>query len=63
MVRAAKVCGRTFKPPDRLIKSLFRPYLHMYSHSDELEEVGIISLTGVKIENDPEMERLFGVSK
>lgn len=34
----------------------------MYAHSNELEEVGIISLTGVKVEHNPNMEMLFGVS-
>jgi hypothetical protein len=40
-----------------------RPYLHMYTHSNELEEVGIASLTGVNIESNPEMEALLGVSR
>jgi hypothetical protein len=39
-----------------------RPYLYIYAHSNELEEVGIISLTGVKVEHNPDMEMLFGVS-
>ena len=34
----------------------------MYAHSNELEEVGIISLTGVKVEHNPNLETLFGVS-
>ena len=38
-----------------------RPYLYMYAHSNELEEVGIISLTGVKVEHNTDMEMLFGV--
>lgn len=36
--------------------------MYIYAHSNELEEVGIISLTGVKIEHNPDMEMLFGVS-
>jgi len=36
--------------------------LYIYAHSNELEEVGIISLTGVKVEHNPDMEMLFGVS-
>ncbi|KIJ56915.1 hypothetical protein M422DRAFT_23046 [Sphaerobolus stellatus SS14] len=38
---------------------LRRPYMHMYIHSNELEEVGVISLTAVKVEYTPEMEALF----
>ena len=33
----------------------------MYQHSNELEEVGIISLTGVKVEHSTHMEILLGV--
>ncbi|KAL7281993.1 hypothetical protein ACG7TL_003460 [Trametes sanguinea] len=39
---------------------LRRPYLHMYAHSNEVEEVGVISLNGVNIESNPEMEALLG---
>ncbi|KAI0052618.1 kinesin-like protein [Auriscalpium vulgare] len=39
---------------------LRRPYLHVYKHSNELEEIGIISLDGVNIESNPEMEGLLG---
>lgn len=39
-----------------------RPYLHIYSHSNELEEVGIVSLEGVNVESDPHKEMLLGVS-
>lgn len=42
--------------------SLTRPYLHIYAHSNEIEEVGIVSLTGVNIESDPHKESLLGVS-
>lgn len=38
-----------------------RPYLHIYSSSNELEEVGIASLTGVNVESNPEMETILGV--
>lgn len=34
----------------------------MYAHSNELEEVGIVSLTGVNVESDPQKESLLGVS-
>jgi len=39
---------------------LRRPYLHVYARSNELEELSVISLTGVKIEHNTEMETLFG---
>ncbi|KAF8576210.1 kinesin-like protein [Ramaria rubella] len=39
---------------------LRRPYLHVYARSNEVEELSVISLTGVKIEQNPEMETLFG---
>lgn len=38
-----------------------RPYLHVYLHSNEVEETGVISLNGVNIESNPEMEALLGV--
>ncbi len=38
-----------------------RPYLHMYSRSNELEEVGVVSLTGTNVESDPQKEMLLGV--
>ena len=34
----------------------------MYAHSNEVEEIGVISLTGVNVESNPEMEALLGVS-
>lgn len=40
---------------------LRRPYLHMYARSNELDEVGVISLAGAKVEYDPTMDDLFGV--
>jgi hypothetical protein len=33
----------------------------MYNHSNELEEVGVISLTGVKVEPSVDMVALLGV--
>ena len=39
-----------------------RPYLHMYKHSNEQEEIGIISLDGVNVESNPDTEALLGVS-
>ncbi|KIM22677.1 hypothetical protein M408DRAFT_28517 [Serendipita vermifera MAFF 305830] len=39
---------------------LRRPHLYIYSHSNELEEVGVISLTGVKIESSVDMVALLG---
>lgn len=41
---------------------LVRPYLHVYTHSDEQEETGVIGLHGVNIEYNPDMENLLGVS-
>ena len=38
-----------------------RPYLHIYKHSNELEETGIVSLSGVNVESDPHKEILLGV--
>ncbi|KAG8900937.1 kinesin-like protein Klp8, partial [Tulasnella sp. 403] len=40
--------------------ALRRPYVHMYAHSNELEETGIISLSGVKVEYNADMESLSG---
>ncbi|CAG7848173.1 Kinesin-like protein unc-104 AltName: Full=Protein immaculate connections; Short=DUnc104 [Serendipita indica DSM 11827] len=39
---------------------LRRPHLYIYQHSNELDEVGIISLTGVKVEHSTHMETLLG---
>lgn len=39
---------------------LRRPYLHVYAHSNEVEETAIINLSGVNIERNPEMEVLLG---
>jgi hypothetical protein len=40
-----------------------RPYLHVYKHSNEIEEVTVIGLDGVNVESNPEMETLLGVSR
>ena len=34
----------------------------MYTQSNELEEIGIVTLTGVNVESDPLKESLLGVS-
>ncbi|KAG5732272.1 Kinesin-like protein [Termitomyces sp. T112] len=39
---------------------LRRPHLHIYKHSNELEEIGIVSLSGVNVESDPHKEFLLG---
>nr|GAT46132.1 kinesin-like protein [Mycena chlorophos] len=39
---------------------LRRPYLYIYSHSNELEEIGVVSLDGVNVESDPQKEALLG---
>lgn len=41
---------------------LRRPFLHMYTHSNEQDEIGIVSLTGVNVESDRQKEQLLGVS-
>ena len=33
----------------------------MYKHSNEVEEVSVVNLSGVNIERNPEMEALLGV--
>jgi len=39
---------------------LRRPYLHMYAHSNELEEKGVVNLNAVNVESNPDMEMLLG---
>ncbi|KAH9950145.1 hypothetical protein B0H21DRAFT_831130 [Amylocystis lapponica] len=39
---------------------LRRPYLHIYAHSNEIVETGVVNLNGVNIESNPEMEALLG---
>ncbi|KAG6918495.1 hypothetical protein DXG01_013855 [Tephrocybe rancida] len=39
---------------------LRRPYLYIFAHSNELEETGIVSLSGVNVESDPHKEFLLG---
>lgn len=46
----------------RAILTPQRPYLHVYKHSNEIEEITVISLDGVNVESNPEMESLLGVS-
>jgi len=62
----AMVCPKTVKNQRKdmmiVIDVISRPYLHMYAHSNELEELGIISLSGVNVQNDPLKESLLGVS-
>jgi kinesin family protein 1 len=45
------------------IAPYFRPYLHMYARSNELEEKGVINLNAVNVESNPDMEILLGVSR
>lgn len=62
MVCSQKVRWALYVPLERkLTLRLFRPYLHIYSHSNELEEIGIINLDGVNVESDPQKELLLGV--
>lgn len=39
---------------------LKRPYLHLYTNSSETDDLGVISLTGVNVECDPQKEALLG---
>ncbi|KAF8264294.1 kinesin-like protein [Lactarius quietus] len=39
---------------------LQRPYLHVYKQSNEVEEITVISLDGVNVESNPDMESLLG---
>ncbi|KAF8659518.1 hypothetical protein AX16_001817 [Volvariella volvacea WC 439] len=39
---------------------LKRPHLHMYAHSNEIDEIGVVSLVGVNVESDPHKEMLLG---
>jgi hypothetical protein len=41
--------------------ALLRPYLHVYKHSNEVEEITVISLDGVNVESNSDMESLLGV--
>ena len=62
MVRLEKVRFRIICVHSRgAYRKPSRPYLHMYAHSNEIEEIGVISLTGVNVESNPEMEALLGV--
>ncbi len=62
MVRPEKVCTCSHPVIAALAHSRsHRPYLHVYLHSNEVEETGVISLNGVNIESNPEMEALLGV--
>jgi hypothetical protein len=58
------VCAPTVRTPPQFRTWLIlrRPHLYMYNHSNELEEVGVISLTGVKVEPSVTMVALLGVS-
>ena len=46
-----------------MLTGVSRPHLHIYAHSNELDEVGVISLSGsgVKVEHSSTMDTLFGV--
>ena len=45
-----------------IVTLFLRPYLHIYSQSNEVEDLDIISLEGSKIEFDAATDALFGVS-
>lgn len=63
MVRPEEV-GRVANYSTSALTHIFvviRPYLHQYAHSNEIEEVGIITLSGVNVESDPNKASLLGV--
>src|SRR5260221_3374197 len=63
MVCAPKVMKLSIRPPHfGLFSHSDRPYLHVYKHSNEIEEVTVIGLDGVNVESNPEMESILGVS-
>jgi len=62
LVRASKVIGPDNLLCRTLLTDCFRPYLHIYTHSNELEEDGLISLHGANLECDTQKEELLGVS-
>ena len=62
LVRSQEVSHSQSNTRMALIVSLRRPYLHMYARSNELEEVGVVSLAGTNVESDPQKEMLLGVS-
>jgi len=45
-------------------QTINRPHLYIYSHSNELDELGVINLNdrSVKVEHTAEMDTLFDVS-
>ena len=47
-----------------LTYGFIRPHIHVYAHSNELDEVGVISISGssVKVEHSADMDALFDVS-
>jgi kinesin family protein 1 len=42
------------------VHALPRPYLHVYKQSNEVEEITVISLDGVNVESNSDMESLLG---
>lgn len=64
MVLLATVCLSASMCNAKPYTPAFRPHLYMYAHSNELDEVGVISLndSSVKVEHTPEMDALFDVS-
>ena len=62
MVRTPKVLSCSFVLSCSGVHTPPRPYLHVYKQSNEVEEITVISLDGVNVENNPDMESLLGVS-
>lgn len=55
-------CGRELSSRVSGVHTPPRPYLHVYKRSNEVEEITVISLDGVNVECNPDMESLLGVS-
>lgn len=57
-----RYCRVTLSSHISVVHVLPRPYLHVYKQSNEVEEMAVISLDGVNVESNPDMEFLLGVS-
>ena len=57
-----RYCRVTLSSHVSVVHVLPRPYLYVYKQSNEVEETAVISLDGVNVESNPDMESLLGVS-
>lgn len=60
MVCSSTVCHFTI-PLLHHLSFPFRPYLHVYAQSNEVEEIAVINLDGTNVDSDPQKELLLGV--